>query len=277
MGTTRRVTAILALIAAVLMNSAARAQSQSYQSAPNAYAGSGSGLSAGGLAPPGSGTGTSAGYDPGQTQSAQASLQQADRKDSGRGLKFIWLNGDVGIQSLSLNTFHANNLVDSHTIATSQTGPVYGAGAGLQLVFLTLGGRFRLGNFSAWQLWTLDAELGLHMPLGKLEPYLSFAAGYASMGSFSGASSAFDYKNSGLGAHGWNTRMGIGLDFYPTHFFSIGALLTGDVLYLKRSTHITIPGAQSDPTLAKAQQVYANDGSSVGGAGTLTAVIGLHF
>ena len=259
------------------MNSAARAQSQSYQSAPNAYAGSGSGLSAGGLAPPGSGTGTSDGYDPGQTQRAQASLQQADRKDSGRGLKFIWLNGDVGIQSLSLNTFHANNLVDSHTIATSQTGPVYGAGAGLQLVFLTLGGRFRLGNFSAWQLWTLDAELGLHMPLGKLEPYFSFASGYASMGSFSGASSAFDYKNSGLGAHGWNTRMGIGLDFYPTHFFSIGALLTGDVLYLKRSTHITIPGAQSDPTLAKAQQVYANDGSSVGGAGTLTAVIGLHF
>ena len=277
MRTTRRVTAILVLIAAVSLNSAALAQSPSFQSAPNAYAGSGSGLSAGGLAPPGSGTGTSAGYDPGQTQSAQASLQQADRKDSGRGLKFIWLDGDVGIQSLSLNTFHANNLVDSNTVATSQTGPVYGAGAGLQLVFLTLGGRFRLGNFSAWQLWTLDAELGLHMPIGKLEPYLTFATGYASMGSFSGASSAFDYKNSGLGAHGWNARMGIGLDFYPTHFFSIGALLTGDVLYLKRSTHITIPGAQSDPTLAKAQQVYANDGSSVGGAATLTAVIGLHF
>jgi hypothetical protein len=97
------------------------------------------------------------------------------------------------------------------------------------------------------------------------------------MGSFNGATSAFDYKNAGIGAHGWNARMGIGLDYYLTHNFSIGALMTGDILYLKRSDHITIPGAESDPILAKAQQVYANDGSSVGGAATLTAVIGLHF
>jgi hypothetical protein len=250
---------------------------QSYQSAPNTYGNSGSGLSTGGLAPPGSGTGASAGYDPRQSQSTQEALQRADRKDSGRGLEFLWLNAEGGIQTLSLETFYKNDLVDAQTVSTSQTGPLFGAGAGVRLVFLTLGGRFRLGSFSAWQLWTLNAELGLHLPFGKLEPYFSFAGGYASLGAFNGTSSAFDYKSSGMNIHGWNARMGFGMDYYFNHYFSIGALMTGDVLYLKRSSRLEIPGAASDPNLARLQQVYAHDGSSVGGAATLTAVVGLHF
>jgi hypothetical protein len=274
MFTIRRVAAVFTFASAFSLSSAAFGQTQSYQSNP--YAGSGSGLSAGGLAPPGSGSGSSAGYDPQQSQT-QATLQQADSKDSGRGLEFVWLKGEAGIQTLSLQTFHANNLVDAQTVATSQTGPVFGAAAGARLIFLTLGGNFRLGTFSAWQLWTLDAEVGLHLPFGKLEPYFTFAAGYASVGSFNGASSAIDYKGAGLNIHGWNARMGLGLDFYLSRFFSIGALMSGDVLYLKRTNHLTVPGAANDPNLAKAQQIYSNDGSSLGGAGTLTAVIGLHL
>jgi hypothetical protein len=274
MFTNRRTAAVFAFAIPTSLCSAAFGQSQSYQSNPDA--GSGSGLSAGGLAPPGSGSSPSAGYDPQQSQTQDA-LQQADSKDSRRGLEFVWLKGEAGIQTLSLQTFHANNLVDSQTVATSQTGPLFGASAGLRLVFLTLGGNFRLGTFSAWQLWTLDAEVGLHLPFGKVEPYFTFAAGYASVGSFNGTSSAIDYKGSGLNIHGWNARMGFGLDLYLNHYFSIGALVSGDVLYLKRTNHLTVPGAANDPNLAKVQQIYSNDGSSIGGAGTLTAVIGLHF
>jgi len=231
-------------------------------------------MSAGGLAPPGSANTTQSAYDPrAQSYDTEQALKDADEKDSGRGLQLLWLNGEVGFQYISLNTFHANNLVDSQIVKTSQSGALYGLGAGVRLIFLTLGARFRLGNFSAWQIWTLDAEAGIHLPIGKVEPYFQFDAGYASLGSFSGASSALNLQNANV--HGWNARLGFGIDFYVTRALSIGALMTGDVLYLKRKTVANLP--VNDPAYAEAAKVYANDGSSVGGATTLTGVVGLHF
>jgi len=240
--------------------------------------GSPSSLNAGGLAPPGSANTSSSSYDPRhQSYDTEQTLKTADEKDSGLGLQFIWANAEAGFQYLSLNTFHANNLVDSQFVKTSQAGPVYGFGAGLRLLFLTLGGRFRLGNFSDWQMWTLDAEAGLHMPVGRVEPYFSFAAGYASLGAFGGASNALNLQSSGVNIHGWNARLGFGIDIYITRVLSVGALMSGDMLYLKRARRISIANPTNDPTIAKAAQVYANDGSSIGGAATLTGVLGLHF
>jgi len=235
--------------------------------------GSASTMNSGGLAPPGSGNSTQSGYDPRhQSYDTEQSLKAADESDSGRGLQFVWLNAEAGFQYLSLNTFHANNLVDSAFVKTSQAGAVYGLAAGLRLVFLTLGARFRLSDFSAWQLWTLDAEAGLRMPIGRVEPYFTFDAGYASLGAFAGANSALNLQSANI--HGWNARLGFGLDFYLTKVVSVGALMTGDVLYLKRSR---VPNLPTDPALAAAAKVYANDGSSVGGAATLTGVLGFHF
>ena len=246
--------------------------------ASDPYGGSNSTLSSGGLAPPGSGSTGQSGYDPRQQDSAtQQSLNTADQKDSGRGLEFVWANAEAGFQYLSLNTFHANNLVDSQFVKTTQGGPLYGFGAGLRLIFLTLGARFRLGDFSAWQLWTLDAEAGLHMPIGRVEPYFNFGAGYASVGAFGGASSAINLQNSSINIHGWNARVGFGMDFYITRAISVGALMTGEMLYLKRSRTLTIANPTNDPRVAEAAKVYANDGSSIGGAATLTGVVGLHF
>ena len=235
--------------------------------------GSASTMNSGGLAPPGSGNSTQSGYDPRhQSYDTEQSLKAADESDSGRGLQFVWLNAEAGFQYLSLNTFHANNLVDSEFVKTSQAGPVYGLAAGLRLVFLTLGARFRLSDFSAWQMWTLDAEAGLRVPIGRVEPYFTFDAGYASLGAFGGANSALNLQSANI--HGWNARLGFGLDFYLTKVVSVGALMTGDVLYLKRSRIANLP---TDPAFAAAAKVYANDGSSVGGAATLTGVLGFHF
>ena len=255
--------------------SAPFAWAQAPPAAPDPYGGSNSTLSSGGLAPPGSGNTGQTGYDPRQESTTQQTLNTADQKDSGRGLEFVWANAEVGFQYLSLNTFHANNLVDSQFVKTTQGGPLYGFGAGLRLIFLTLGARFRLGDFSAWQLWTLDAEAGLHMPIGRVEPYFNFAAGYASVGAFGGASSAINLQNTGVNIHGWNARAGFGMDVYITRVFSVGALMTGEMLYLKRS-HINI-APTGNPAVDEAAKVYANDGSSIGGAATLTGVVGLHF
>jgi len=255
--------------------SASAALAQSAPAAPDPYGGSNSGLSAGGLAPPGSADGTQSGYDPQQHAATEQSLKQADDKDSGRGLEFVWVNAEAGFQYLSLNTFHANNLVDSQFVKSSQSGPLFGFGAGLRLIFLTLGARFRLGDFSAWQMWTLDAEAGLHMPIGMVEPYFNFGAGYASMGAISG-NNALNFQSAGVNIHGWNARIGFGMDIYLTRTISVGALMTGDMLYLKRSQRLTIANPNT-PALQQAAQVYANDGSSIGGAATLTGVVGLHF
>lgn len=269
-----RISTVLAATVGITFASSAHAQSPASASDP--YGGSPSNLSAGGLAPPGSAA--QSGYDPRQQSAGtEQSLRAADDKDSGRRLEFVWVNSEAGFQYLSLNTFHANNLVDSQIVKSSQGGALYGFGAGLRLIFLTLGARFRLGDFSAWQLWTLDAEAGLHMPIGRVEPYFNFAAGYASLGAFGGANSALDLEKAGVNIHGWNARVGFGMDFYITRVVSVGALMTGDILYLKRSQHMTINNPTNDPTIAEAAKIYANDGSSIGGAATLTGVVGLHF
>ncbi|MGC4094260.1 MAG: hypothetical protein QM756_41395 [Polyangiaceae bacterium] len=229
-------------------------------------------VSAGGLAPPPA-------VEPAEPQPAttpsatEQELSRADQEDSGRGLEFVWLNAEAGVQHLGLNTFHANNLVDANIVKTSQSGLLLGAGAGVRLIFLTLGARFRLGNFSAWQLWTLDLEGGMRIPLGSLEPYFTFAGGYASMGKFETS----DILNtSGLNVRGFNLRGSLGLDYYLAKSLSIGANASGDFLFLSRPK-TTATTTSTDPQAMAAAKVYAQDGSSIGGSVTFTAVVGLHF
>lgn len=201
--------------------------------------------------------------------SPEKELEKADKEDSGRGLEWVWLNAEIGSEHLGLQTFKGDQLVDSQLVKTTQTGLVYGAGAGLRLLVFTVGARFRLASFSDWQLWTLGLEGGFHIPLGDLEPYFMVGAGYASLGSFSTkapASSQADVK-------GFNARLGAGLDYYLSNTFSLGANLSGDVLFLSRSK----VAQASTSTSGNEATVYAKDGSSIGAGATLTAVVGLHF
>src|SRR5215471_558364 len=90
-------------------------------------------IEAGGLAPPPSTSPESA-----EVVQTQAKLDEAEKKDSGRGLEWLWLNAEIGFEHLGLETFHANQLVDADIVGTTQTGPMYGAGLGVRLVFITL-------------------------------------------------------------------------------------------------------------------------------------------
>ncbi len=201
----------------------------------------------------------------------QRSLERAEREDSGRGLEFFWLNGEAGVMLLGLQTFSADDLLPE-VEKTSQTGPAFGAGLGLRLLFLTLGGRFRLGMFDQYQVWTLNGELGFHVPIGRLEPYFTFGGGYASVGSLEGdLTGGF---GSDVDIDGYNVRGGFGIDYYLSSVFSLGVNLTGEILVLTR------PGldpSQLGTTPTTADEAYQRDGSSVGSAATLTAVAGLHF
>lgn len=231
----------------------------------------GQGLQAGGLAPP-----PPMEQDPESAQTEEK-LQQAEEEDAGRGLEFFWINAEVGGEHLGLQTFKANNIVDAGIVETSQTGLVYGGGLGVRLLFITVGARFRLGDFSAWQLWTLNGEVGLRFPLGNIEPYFTLGAGYASLGAFGAGNLGGGLNSENVDITGYNIRGGGGIDWYVTPVFSIGASLTAEMIGLTR------PGV--DPSLLMGMgtpsgaegQVYLADGSSLGFGVTLTAVLGLHF
>jgi hypothetical protein len=223
------------------------------------------------LAPPGSAEQDpeSAEQDP-ESARTERELERADKEDTGRGLEFLWLNVELGFEHLGLETFSADNL---GLVKTSQTGLLYGAGLGLRLIFITAGVRFRLGTFDAWQLWTLDAEVGLRIPLGRLEPYLLLGGGYASLGNFGSENIGAGLNSDDVDVTGYNIRFGGGLDYYVTPVFSVGAAVTGDILGLSR------PGVDvSDLQAAETEaEVLAADGSGLGFGVTGTVVLGLHF
>src|SRR6478609_3419961 len=219
----------------------------------------GSNLQAGGLKPP---EAVQSDANPTPATQTEAQLDRADQEDSGRGLEFAWLAAELGPQYVGLQALQADNLVDGTLVDSSGVGMGYGAGLGARLLAFTLGARFRFGNFSDWQLWTLGAEAGMHIPLGRLEPYFTLGAGYASLGGFK-PDAVTPYKPS---AHGFDVRASAGLDYYLSNTFSVGANLSGDLLFLSRSA-----------SGAGANAFYAQDGSGIGAGGTLSLVLGLHF
>jgi len=214
----------------------------------------GADLQAGGLKPPEAVQSDSSSTAPSQTE---ATLDRADKEDSGRGLSFVWLKAEAGPEYLGLQTLKAKGLVDNSVIHSKDLGMVYGAGLGVRLLVFTLGARFRFGNFPDWQTWSLNAEGGMHIPLGRVEPYFTFGGGYASLGAYN------KDKLNGLSlnaAHGFDVRAGAGVDWFLTNTFSVGGNLTGEVLYLSRKASDPVPS-----------------GSGIGAGATLSAVLGLHF
>ncbi|MCC6216158.1 MAG: hypothetical protein IT376_14940 [Polyangiaceae bacterium] len=212
-------------------------------------------------------------------QQTERELEESDREDSGRGLEFVWLVGEVGFQNVGLSTFEANDLVDANVTKTQQSGLVYGGGLGLRLVFLTLGARFRLGSFDQWQLWTLNGEVGLRIPLGKVEPYFTLGGGYASLGSFDSSQLGGGLQAQDVEITGYDLRGGFGVDLYLSNVVTIGGLVTGDVLGLTRPgvDPSKLQAAAGGGTAQSTADVYAADGSSVGAGFAATFVLGLHL
>lgn len=227
-----------------------------------------SNLDAGGLRPPEAIDSEQQAPSGQPAESPEQELERADKEDSGRGLEWVWLNAEVGAEHVGLQTFKQGDLVDGELIENTQTGLLFGGGLGARILNWTIGARFRMGAFSDWKLWTLTGEGQFRIPLGRLEPYITAGAGYASLGSFA----TDDEFASQASARGFVGRLGVGVDYYLSNTFSVGGTLNGDLLVLSRAG---VAGA-ADST-ADGARVYAGDGSSVGAGATLAAVVGLHF
>jgi hypothetical protein len=228
------------------------------------------GLNAGGLAPPPKVEGQgSEGTDGATPEGTAATLAEADREDSGRGLEFVWLNGELGVQHLGFETFSAKDLVGPDVGKRKFTSLIAGAGLGARIVFLTVGARFRYGHSRELKHFTVGAEGAVHFPFGALEPYGGIGVGYARVLKLTRIASLASGPSPEMKPiAGFDARLFGGVDYYLTNIFSVGANVSGDVLFLFRS---------GNGGSAATDGVYAEDGKSIGAGVTATAVGGLHF
>ncbi|HKQ69682.1 MAG TPA: outer membrane beta-barrel protein [Polyangiaceae bacterium] len=217
-------------------------------------------LQSGGLTPP----------PPGPTQPGTTAqrLTQASEQDSGRGLEFAYFQVEGGLQVAGLTALHESGTFLPPSQKASGAGGFFGVGAGVRLLYFTVGPRFRLAHFSSWDLWTLNLDLGWHIPLGKLEPYATLGAGYAKLGH-----SADDLLGNarGVSVSGFDVRLGGGIDYYVTNVFSVGGTLELEMVRLGRSGIALTPA--DDP----AASAFGSDASALGITAAAGAVLGLHF
>ncbi|MEO8799723.1 MAG: hypothetical protein ABI551_17650 [Polyangiaceae bacterium] len=197
-----------------------------------------------------------------QTETQQT-LQQSESEDSGRGLEFFYANGGVNATYVGMDAVSSSNFAVSRT---SHLGPGFDLGLGLRLLIITIGPRLRFQPLSSFDMWQIDGEAALHIPISSLDIWFGAHGGYAF------ATSLADLD--GVKVHGADVGIDVGVDYYLTKFFSVGADGSASMFFLTRPAIAPNPGTQA---AAAAEAPYVTNGSSVGLGLLLGARAGLHF
>ncbi len=200
-------------------------------------------------------------------------------QDSGLGLEWVYLNADAGGAYTNLQSLSESHLALQQT---SSAGGAFGVGAGVRLLFFTLGVRARDLQLSSFNLWELDGEAAFHIRIWRIDPYFGVRGGYAFVGTLgSGAVSlASGSSTSDVSVHGINVGPMFGIDVYLSSLVSLGVDANAEFLFLKRPPAPLPPGVtQADVAMlpAQQQQLYSLSGSSIGFGAVLTAHLGFHF
>ncbi|MFO0759713.1 MAG: hypothetical protein U0359_24705 [Byssovorax sp.] len=241
------------------------------QTQPNAWGN----MQAGGLAPPAPLPG---GQVPGSGETAQR-LDASKQADSGRKLEWVWVEAEGGFEHTGLETFNAEGTLMSGFVNPSVNGGMAGAGVGGRLLFFTLGARGRASFFSAYQRFSIGPEIGVRLPIGKLEPHFALGAGYTTLAHVKDATGTTGV----LGAKGYDVRASGGLDYFLLRYLSVGLGLSWELLGLSRpaldgaalAAMKASPGLT--PALATRVDRLGQSASSQGSALAVSAVIGGHF
>lgn len=202
-----------------------------------------------------------------------------ESKDSGLGLEWVYLNGDIGAGFASMDSFSESTL---GLQKTSSSGPAFGAAAGVRLLFLSLGVRVRDLQLSGiGDLWELNGEGAFHVKVGHVDGYFGVRGGYNFVGSLNSqtASVATGDTPSSVSVHGFNVGPMLGLDVYFNRWISIGVDADVQFLFLQRPQLALPPGGSAVIAAcgAQCQQLYNESGSSVGFGFVPTAHLGIHF
>jgi hypothetical protein len=216
------------------------------------------------LPPPSTGAPGDNANAPGPQPGATADDTKAteEKKDSKRGLEWLYLNADAGFSYINMASFSTSTLSVQNT---ASQGPTFGVAAGIRLFILSLGVRANLNTLSSFNLWQLDGELGFHIPLGHWEPYIGFHGGYCFVGSLEDGVSG----SSNVSITGGDAGMQVGLDYYFNHFVSLGLDVSGNVLFLS--------GASQVPAAANVVPGAAQSGDSIGFGVSPSLRLGFHL
>jgi hypothetical protein len=193
-----------------------------------------------------------------------------------------WLYFDVeggGIHA-SMRTFFVNEDTLSVTLReVSADGPMVGLGAGFRFSIVTLGPRLRYAPTDAFKLLGAGGELGVRIPLGRVEPHFRVGAGYVGM---SGATSP-DSERRPLEAHGYYGRIGGGVDFRILRSISVGAFIGWEYLGVVpdgisvSSVSAIQAGIAKGDFLAVQNEIRKAEGSSFGSIISYGVTFGLHY
>ncbi len=179
---------------------------------------------------------------------------------------FVYVNGGVGASYMGLTTFNSSSLALGNAAGS---GAVVDVGAGLRLVLFTFGPRVRYHALSTFDMWQVNLELALHVPVRHWDGYVGIHGGYSFVGkltraALSDASSPTPTED--LRVRGLDVGLQLGLDYCINRFVSLGAEVSGEVLYVRRPALATTKDAQFG---------IAGGGLGFGATGAVHA--GVHF
>lgn len=191
---------------------------------------------------------------PGYTQPTAGSateqdLRRSEQMDSGRGLEWFYIGAEGGVTWLGADALSKSGgpLLTGGKKAGG-VGPGGGLFVGGRALLLTAGARLRTAWLPDSQFLTVGGEVGLHIPKGKLEPHLWLGGGYATLLGVSEKVGGFDVV------------LGGGLDYYLSNYFTVGGVVSAELVSLSRGAYQGSPKA-----------------STLGLAVVGSAALGLHF
>jgi hypothetical protein len=233
------------------------------------------------MTPP-TGNNPTTGPDGQQQTDTTKKLDEAEQKDSGRNFELFWLDGQIGGSYINMAQFDATDLQVKNA---SAGGPAFAVGAGVRFVILVLGARLRHHALSSFNMWQINAEAGLKIPISSTDILFGLHGGYSFVGRLGDAGLATNTSTpastDAVSIRGFNGGLDVAFDYYVSPLFSVGAGILGDFLFLNRPP-VDKPANfnQLDPVAQKAitdDPTYQKSGTSAGLQLMGALRLGLHF
>lgn len=214
-----------------------------------------------------------------QQQATTRRLDEAESEDSKRNFELFYLDGQIGGSYINMAQFSSDDLAVKKT---SAGGPAFSLGAGARLFVFYLGARLRYNALSSFNLWQINAELGAKIPISSLDFIVGLHGGYSFVGRLGDANQATDTStptsNDAVSIRGFNAGLDVGLDYFVSSLFSVGAGIMGDALLLNRPPVALPAGLTPDQqAAAKTDPLYQKSGTSAGLELGVALRLGLHF
>lgn len=217
---------------------------------------------------------------PGDPTNAQ--LDQAEREDSGRSFELFWVDGQIGGSYINMRQFSSDTFQIENA---SSGGPAFSLGTGFRFVVFVAGVRARYNALSAFNLWQLNAEAGLKLPIKSFDFLIGLHGGYSFVGSLGNTALATNTNTptntDDVKIRGFNAGLDVALDYYVSPMFSVGAGIIGDFLFLNRPP-TALPANFNQLTVdqqnaVKNDPLYQKSGTSAGLNLGAALRLGLHF